>query len=267
LTLDPLQNRFASWTNSATATTTTNHYADDGDSTAWSSTGNGTWVRNVTGLDGQLAATVTSASISTLQLTDLHGDVLATVSPAADGAPSAMYAYTEFGNNETVAAGSVAYGYLGADQRSSQALGGTQLMGVRIYNPTSGRCDQVDRVLGGNANPYDYVFQNPLTRFDLSGLKSGKNYDAFHWHWWGVEWELSRSTAQFFVLIVAFVNTGWGQLGFLINLLPPPARIAVAVLRGYVSYVAGRVGIQLHKHPNEGVIVKIYFGYPQISSE
>ena len=94
-------------------------------------------------------------------------------------------------------------------------------MRVRIYNPNAGRFDQVDRVLGGNANPYDYIFQNPLTRFDLTGLKSGKNYDPTHWRWWGFKWDMSRRTAQFFVLIVGFVNAGFGQLQILIGLLPP----------------------------------------------
>jgi RHS repeat-associated protein len=259
-TLDAQQNRFGSSLDSASGVTTTNHYADSSDSPAWTVDSASNWSRNVDGPNGALAA-VTTTGANTFQLPNLHGDVMAT-SLASSSAPSTTATYTEFGTQESGT--TLAYGYLGGFQRSSAALGGTMLMGARGYSTALGRFTSVDPVVGGNANAYDYVSQNPQTRFDLSGLA---NYDASSWHWWGFEWDMSRRTAGYFVLIVSFINAGWGQLGFLINLLPPPGRIAIAILRGYATYVAGRVGFQLHHNPNSGVILKIIFFYPRISSE
>jgi hypothetical protein len=82
--------------------------------------------------NGNLAADITSAGV-TLELPDLHGDVMATAatSPTATG-PTDTYVYTEFGTPKTVAP--CAYGWPGADQVFSNALGGQLLMGARSYN-------------------------------------------------------------------------------------------------------------------------------------
>jgi len=42
-------------------------------------------------------------------------------------------------------------------------------MGVRLYNPDSGRFDQTDPIPGGSANPYDYANQDPVNGLDLDG--------------------------------------------------------------------------------------------------
>jgi RHS repeat-associated protein len=84
--------------------------------------------------------------------------------------PTATYVYTEFGAPESGAPG--AYGWLGADQISSDALGGQLLMGARAYNANTGRFSQTDPIPGGSANAYDYTFQNPLTDYDLTGAWS-----------------------------------------------------------------------------------------------
>ncbi|MFF9122922.1 RHS repeat-associated core domain-containing protein [Streptomyces sp. NPDC014889] len=61
------------------------------------------------------------------------------------------------------------YNWLGAKQRSSETLTGVVLMGVRLYNPQTGRFLSADAVYGGNANAYDYAHAGPLNRFDLDG--------------------------------------------------------------------------------------------------
>jgi len=61
------------------------------------------------------------------------------------------------------------YGWLGSKQRSSDDLGLLTLMGVRLYNPATGRFLSVDSIPGGTDNPYAYVL-NPTNQFDLSGL-------------------------------------------------------------------------------------------------
>jgi hypothetical protein len=71
--------------NSSTNLTEVDHYADDGDSPACIDNGDGTWTRNITAIDGNLAATQSSNGTVQLQLTNLHGDVVATAA-AAGGA-------------------------------------------------------------------------------------------------------------------------------------------------------------------------------------
>jgi RHS repeat-associated protein len=108
-----------------------------------------------------------------LELTDLHGDVMATVNPAADAAPSATYSYSEFGATETGSATPGEYGYLGGSERSDSAIGGTILMGVRGYSVNDGRFDETDAVSGSSANSYDYCNQNPIICTDLGGRFPG----------------------------------------------------------------------------------------------
>ncbi len=105
----------------------------------------------------------------TFQIANLHGDVVATTS-AADATPSlASYSETdEFGRPAT-GQGS-RYGYLGRLQRAggNDTLGGTYLMGARVYNPTSGQFNSVDSVHGGNATPYSYP-NDPANELDPNG--------------------------------------------------------------------------------------------------
>jgi|SRR5450756_111841 len=163
--LDPTEGRYASYTQGGV--TFTNHYSDGSNNPTWVSASNGGWTRSLTDLNGMLAAQVT-ASGTTLELPDLHGDVMATATTSATSTGStATYTYTEFGTPENGSPGT--YGWLGGDQISGSALGGQLLMGVRAYNTSAGRFAQADPVAGGSANAYDYVNQNPLTGFDLTG--------------------------------------------------------------------------------------------------
>nr|MCU0279696.1 hypothetical protein [Candidatus Nanopelagicales bacterium] len=167
--------RIASHTDTIEGTpgpTVVNHYADTSDRPAWADLGNGTWTRSVTSIRGDLAATITGNSTgptaAVAQLTDLHGDVVATVdnAPAAATLASAS-AYHEYG---ATADGSAQdrYGWLGARLRPTEAFTGLVLMGVRLYNTITGRFLQVDPVPGGSAGPYLYP-TNPVTGFDLDG--------------------------------------------------------------------------------------------------
>ncbi|MFJ4411299.1 RHS repeat-associated core domain-containing protein [Streptomyces sp. NPDC088910] len=64
--------------------------------------------------------------------------------------------YDEFGNPETLTAAT--------------------LMGVRLYDPTTGRFLQTDPIPGGNANANEYCNGDPVNCYDLDG-KFGS------WHW------------------------------------------------------------------------------------
>ena len=121
----------------ADGVTYTNHYGDASSSPAWSSGSDGSWTRYVAGISGLLAAKVTSSGV-TLELAELHGNVMATATAGSSSSgPASTYLYNEFGVPEGGAADN--YGWLGAARISDDALGGQLLMGVRSYDPSTGR--------------------------------------------------------------------------------------------------------------------------------
>lgn len=67
------------------------------------------------------------------------------------------------------AASTTRYGRLGGKQRSAETPTGNILMGVRLYDPVSGRFLSTDPVLGGNANAYEYCSGDPINCVDLDG--------------------------------------------------------------------------------------------------
>lgn len=187
-TLDPTLGRYGTFAQGGV--TSTSHYSDGGNSPAWTAGSDGTWTRNVTDFNGNLAAEVTASGV-TLELPDLHGDILATAttSTTATG-PTGTYTYTEFGTPETGTPGT--YGWLGANQISGSALGGQFLMGARAYNANTGRFQQTDPVFGGSANAYDYALQNPVTNSDLTGNFVSSYCQA-------VPWEAYRRYCKYFI--------------------------------------------------------------------
>jgi RHS repeat-associated protein len=235
--LDPNGERLATQTDSVTGTVTTNHYADDSDNPSLMTNSNGTWMRNVTGPAGLLAQV--SSNGVTLELADLHGDVMATVDPA--NGVTATYTFTEFGVAES-AAPSV-YGWYGNSERSQSGVGSQALMGVRGYNPYTGRFDQIDPVTGSSSNAYDLGAQNPLTHFDESGkywhssmidVYGGSGWFAFvvtrsQWlldrqsGWWGLWGSLATGCAEVTKWWVAAVICS-GVAGFAANVLASEVR-------------------------------------------
>ncbi|MGA5699510.1 RHS repeat-associated core domain-containing protein [Peterkaempfera bronchialis] len=61
------------------------------------------------------------------------------------------------------------YAWLGGKHRSSETVTGLTLMGVRLYNPTTGRFLSIDPVPGGSLNAYAYAGQDPVNKYDLDG--------------------------------------------------------------------------------------------------
>ncbi|HLL34116.1 MAG TPA: DNRLRE domain-containing protein [Streptomyces sp.] len=182
--------RLASWSTEeqaedgtwGAAATQTNHYGGDGDSPDWTSESNGTVSRSVEDLAGNLIATTGATGAVTLQLANLHGDI-ATQIPLVDDTTPVVSAYDEYGNL-LPGTDPARYGWLGGKQRSSETPNGVTLMGVRLYDPTTGRFLSVDPIAGGNANAYDYVHADPLNRYDLDGK----------WSWFKKKWKRFRKT-------------------------------------------------------------------------
>ncbi|MFM9441576.1 DNRLRE domain-containing protein [Streptomyces acidiscabies] len=181
--------RYRSWTvetgSGSTWTQTEsklNHYDTEGDNPRWivENTATGALTRNVDSASGDLAATTSKTGDTILHLTSVHGDIALQLPLDTSKAPVALDT-DEYGNPRT---GQTAarYSWLGGKQRSAETLTGLTLMGVRLYNPATGRFLSVDPVHGGSANAYDYVNADPLNRFDLDGK------------WWS--WKKAKRAAR-----------------------------------------------------------------------
>lgn len=152
--------------------TTFNHYRSDMDTPAWTtSNSSGTdWVRYVSGSSALQATVIRVSGVDTvkLQIHNLHGDIITTADPGDTTLNDPAQETTEYGLPRDGT--NTRYDYLGAHQRHNDTQSGITLMGVRNYNPASGRFASADAVLGGSSNSYDYVSGDPVGSADTSGL-------------------------------------------------------------------------------------------------
>ncbi len=163
-----------------------NHYAGGGDAPAWTvETPSGNWTRNIQGIGG-LAAIQVNGATPVLQLTDLHGDIVATA--ALSETETKLLSTTdssEFGVPTTSTPAK--YSWLGAEQQPTELPSGEIAMGARSYIPQLGRFLQPDPIPGGSANAYTYTFGDPVNTSDPNGaltygfsgwLKEANNQEA-----------------------------------------------------------------------------------------
>ncbi|WP_107657275.1 PA14 domain-containing protein [Nocardia suismassiliense] len=122
---------------------------------------------------------------------NIHGDILFT----ADGAAArtgTIRLYDPYGQNidpatgafgdipeSATAEGGMDFGWLGQNTVPVEHVASQQAleMGVRTYLPILGRFLQVDPVLGGSANSYDYVNADPINTFDLTGTTAQQDIE------------------------------------------------------------------------------------------
>jgi RHS repeat-associated protein len=143
------------------------HYTGGSDSPVWTQEGSA-WTRNISTLGGGLGAIEKSNGETTLQLANLHGDVVATasVNPAETKLLSTQE-FDEFGNPKQ--SSGAKYGWLGGKGRRTELPSGVIQMGKRSYVPAMGRFISMDPVPGGSANTYDYANADPVNGLDLEG--------------------------------------------------------------------------------------------------
>ncbi|MFE3073546.1 DNRLRE domain-containing protein [Streptomyces sp. NPDC059247] len=156
----------------STTGTKKNHYGAEGDGPDWIEEGGGAVSRNLRDLAGDLIATTSATGDAVLQLTTIHGDVTTQI-PLVSGTTPVVNSYDEFGNL-LPGTDPARYGWLGGKQRSGETPSGVTLMGVRLYDPATGRFLSVDPIYGGNANAYEYCGGDPVNCYDLDGRKKQK---------------------------------------------------------------------------------------------
>ncbi|MFF8770334.1 RHS repeat-associated core domain-containing protein [Kitasatospora sp. NPDC015120] len=261
----------------STDATSVNHYSADNDTPRWiTEDAAGNTTRNVSGLGSGVEATTTATGSPVLLFTNIHGDVSLRVPLTAGSTPTATDT-DEFGNLKPGAAGG-RYGYLGAYQRSTSTPAGVTLMGVRLYNPATGRFLSTDPVHGGNANAYEYCSGDPVNCTDLDGRWSASKTRYYSWgsvsgrywsasSWTGTGWGGATATANFNRLWTWRIgNYGWysyliiGGITGLVSALAPPAAPAAIAIGALVSMYWGTIQLIANWASNTGKCLGIGSG-------
>ncbi len=174
--LDPTGRTRETISSGTSNSTVVSHYAEEGDSPAWTVNGSN-WTRYISGIGGGLAAIQTNAETPVLQLADLHGDIVATA-PLSETETKLLSTSdtTEYGVPRTTIPPK--YSWLGSEQRPTELPTGIISMGARGYIPQLGRFEQTDPQPGGSVNAYAYTFDDPVNSSDPSGeFTSSVSYD------------------------------------------------------------------------------------------
>jgi RHS repeat-associated protein len=168
--LDPAGRTLETIATGKRAETVTNHYAGPGSSPAWTVNTAGEWTRNISGIGG-FVAVQNSGAAPELELTNLHGDMIAKAYLSETATALASTADTsEFGVPTTSLPPK--YSWLGANEIPTELPSGVLDMGARSYVPQIGRFLQPDPISGGSANAYTYTFGDPVNASDPSGESS-----------------------------------------------------------------------------------------------
>ena len=151
-----------------TVASETQHYTGPGDTPAWTGETSGNWKRMISTMSG-LSAIEHNGETPVLQLTNLHGDIVATAkdSETATNLETTIKEASDYGVPATE--NPPKYSWLGSHEIATQLPSGITEMGVRSYVPQLGRFLQPDPRPEGSANAYTYVFGDPINSQDLTG--------------------------------------------------------------------------------------------------
>jgi RHS repeat-associated protein len=219
--------------------TQTWHYTADTDSPSWiaENAAGSTWSRNVAGPAGRLVAVADQSDTAVLQLTNLHGDVVATASTSGT-ANSLLSAadQTEFGVPRSPSTSR--YGWLGGYERATDPATGSILMGARVYVPIIGRFLQPDPPASCSGSvvdlrAYTYARSDPVNDVDIQGTVSVRCFVGCAKYYLGYLGVAFRSGV---VHACGFAIAACGALWF--TLAPCiAAGICIIVALGWASWV------------------------------
>jgi RHS repeat-associated protein len=123
----------------------------------------------ISGINGALAAVQTNTETPILQITNLHGDVVATA--ALSETETKLLSTSDTTEYGVPRSGTTPpkYSWLGGDALQTELPTGVIAMGARSYVPQLGRFLQTDPRPGGSADAYAYTFGDPVNTSDPSG--------------------------------------------------------------------------------------------------
>jgi RHS repeat-associated protein len=129
-----------------------------------------------------------AAGVPTYFVLNAHADIAGTTDASGTFAPKP--AVDEFGTG--VSNSSDRLGWLGAKYRFTDQDALVR-MGVRLYDPPTGRFLEVDPIEGGCANSYVYVHGDPINAVDLDGrgscnTRTGSGRVYVQWNAFSVAW-------------------------------------------------------------------------------
>ncbi len=169
---DSVAGLFAASSGGGGTTTTSSSTTTTAATTTTTTGGSGQSTTYMIGLTGGVMLEVTGTT-QDWYYPDLQGSTAAEAS-ASGAAVGGITLYDPFGNAlsplQADSPDNLSYGFEGKHGIGTDTdVGGIVLMGVRLYDPATGRFLQVDAVFGGSCNAYDYARQNPLNLNDLGG--------------------------------------------------------------------------------------------------
>jgi RHS repeat-associated protein len=210
--------------------TTISHYSGAGESPAWTiNKETEAWTRNVANVAGALAAIQTSSEGNTLQLANLHGDIIGTASTSESESKLALAnETTEYGVPHTTVTSK--HSWLGTTGVSTELPTGVIDMGARTYIPALGRFEQTDPQPGGSTNAYAYTFDDPVNQADPSGE-------------WTYDYEAAQAGEASAGAPGTFLEPG--------AIVPPPPDLqAQAEFAAHPPWDAARVSRVIWENPN-----------------
>ena len=172
------------WAGGGGAQQVVRHYSDGSDnpSSVTTTTAGGVSTSRLVELGGEgldLRVTVSAGQVAAeLMVASPRGDVVSTIEVDAQGSPEGLSGWSSFDEHGNPAdqptaasssSGGVVYGWLGAHQRATTAVGLT-LMGARVHNPVTGLFTSLDPVRGGGDTTYGYP-NDPINNTDLDGQR------------------------------------------------------------------------------------------------
>ncbi|GGQ83753.1 hypothetical protein GCM10010166_62420 [Couchioplanes caeruleus subsp. azureus] len=250
--LEVIGDRIGSWTDTVNNSSINhvNHFADDNDSPVWTEEGGTTYSRFIAGLGGMTAVYNSATASTDYYITNLHGDIVATIQPGSPGVTSTTIT-DEFGNPlDSSLAGSTRYGWLGSAQRATDSTNGLMLMGARLYNSTTGRFLSVDPVYGGSANDYDYGNADPVNNTDLDGRCVC---------WEPIARAIERGINGIINLAFAIQNHFIFTIARLVGKMPKPC--FPSTRRGSCGYIGPTWGYQINYGGRPGILAKTVYKY------